>query len=155
MKPAISGPRQAAQIPLRFESSLKNGDQNRKKVKQGNNDNGKAHLVDPAVAQISILPVGGLDKMLKTTNRVLFRCDSVQHRSFCLVATDVTLAGIQVMDRTLLSFMLSFSSLSRWKTPLPGIPRFCNTHRLLDRRRTAAPSRYPASPFHSARFYRL
>jgi len=155
MKRAISGPRQAASIPLRFESSLKNGDQNRKKVKQGNNDDGKAHLVDPAVAQISLLPVGGLDKMLKTTNRVLFRCDSVRHRSSCLVATDANLAGTQRINQTLISFTLSFSCPFRWKTPLPGIHRFYNTHRLLDRRRTAAPSRYPASPFHPARFYRL
>jgi hypothetical protein len=45
-------------MPLQFESSLEDGDEKRKKVKQGKDDDGKAYLVDPPIAEISLLPVG-------------------------------------------------------------------------------------------------
>jgi hypothetical protein len=58
----------------------KKASQDRDKVNHGNDCAAKAHLVNPAIAEISLLPVGRFDEMLKTYEQAHSSRDAVMHK---------------------------------------------------------------------------
>jgi hypothetical protein len=59
---------------------LNDGNEKWDKVNHGSNNTTKAHLVNPVIAKISLLPIGRFDEMLKAFEKAFFSRDFVMHQ---------------------------------------------------------------------------
>jgi hypothetical protein len=59
---------------------LNDGYQKWEKVNHGSDNTTQAHLVNPVIAEISLLPIGRFNEMLKASEQTLFSRDLVMHQ---------------------------------------------------------------------------